>query len=219
MAERKKILIYDDKQLNLNSLVDLLKPDCEIVVATSAEQALDAVITADPPDLILLDITTPEMDGREVCRRLKAAEITRTIPIILISDMGEIGEEHGCSEMDVVDYITKPIYPPIVKARVKTHLALKHSLEELQKTTKLIESHKDKMEDESNVCRKIQLSMLPSEFPAFPDHDEFDVYAILQPGPEFGGDFYDFFFIGEDRFCFSSVTLPEIASRPLCLCR
>ena len=58
------------------------------------------------------------------------------------------------------------------------------------------------MEDDSNVCRKIQLSMLPSEFPAFPDHDEFEVYASLQPGLVFGGDFYDFFFIGEDRFCF-----------------
>ncbi len=104
--------------------------------------------------------------------------------------------------MGAVDYITKPVYPPIVKARVKTHLALKHSMEELQKAYKIIESHKDKIKDELSVGRKIQLSMLPSEFPAFPDHDEFDVYATLQPGREFGGDFYDFFFIGEDRFCF-----------------
>jgi sigma-B regulation protein RsbU (phosphoserine phosphatase) len=75
-------------------------------------------------------------------------------------------------------------------------------MEELQKAYQIIASHKDKMKDESNVCRKIQLSMLPSEFPAFPDHDEFDVYATLEPAPEFGGDFYDFFFIGDDRFCF-----------------
>jgi sigma-B regulation protein RsbU (phosphoserine phosphatase) len=202
MGEQKKILIVDDDQLNLNVLVDLLKPDYEIVVTMSGEQALDAVIAADPPDLILLDITTSGMDGREVCRRLEADEITRAIPVIFITDKGEISEESGCLEMGAVDYITKPVYPPIVKARVKTHLALKHSMEELQKAYKIIESHKDKIKDELSVGRKIQLSMLPSEFPAFPDHDEFDVYATLQPGREFGGDFYDFFFIGEDRFCF-----------------
>jgi sigma-B regulation protein RsbU (phosphoserine phosphatase) len=202
MEAQHKILIADDEQLSLNVLVDLLKPDYEIVVRMSGEQALDAVIAADPPDLILLDITTSGMDGREVCRRLKADEITRAIPVIFITDKGETKKESGCLEMGAVDYITKPVYPPIVKARVKTHLALKHSMEELQKAYKIIESYKDKMKDELSVGRKIQLSMLPTEFPAFPDHDEFDVYATLQPGPEFGGDFYDFFFIGEDRFCF-----------------
>jgi sigma-B regulation protein RsbU (phosphoserine phosphatase) len=202
MEKRKKILIVDDEQLNLDVLVELLKPDYDILVTMNAEQTLDAVITADPPDLILLDIATSTMDGPKACRRLKAAEITRSIPIILIIDTGKIGETSGCLEMGAVDYITTPVHPPIVKARVKTHLALKHSLEELQKAYKLIESHKGKKEDELNVGRKIQLSMLPSEFPAFPDHDEFDVYATLQPAREFGGDFYDFFFIGEDRFCF-----------------
>jgi len=133
---------------------------------------------------------------------LKAAEITRAIPVIFITDKGESREASRSLEMGAVDYITKPVYPPIVKARVKTHLALKHNMEELQKAYQIIASHKDKMKDESNVCRKIQLSMLPSEFPAFPDHDEFDVYATLEPAPEFGGDFYDFFFIGDDRFCF-----------------
>jgi len=202
MEERKKILIVDDEQLCRNILVDLLKPDYEIVVAMNAKQVLEAVITADPPDLILLDIATSGIDGHEVCRRLKADEITRAIPVIFITDKGESREESKCLEMGAVDYVTKPIYPPIVKTRVETHLALKHSMEELQKTYKIIESYKDKMKDEINVGRKIQLSMLPSEFPAFPDHDEFDVYANLQPAREFGGDFYDFFFIGDDRFCF-----------------
>jgi sigma-B regulation protein RsbU (phosphoserine phosphatase) len=202
MRERKKILIVDDAQRNLNVLIDLLKPDYEIAVSRSGVQALDAVFTADPPDLILLDITTPEMDGHEVCRRLKADETTGAIPVIFITDKGETGDESACLEMGAVDYLTKPVHPPIVKARVKTHLALKHSMEELQKAYDLIESYKDKKEDEVNVGRKIQLSMLPSEFPAFPDHDEFDVYATLIPAPEFGGDFYDFFFIGDDRFCF-----------------
>jgi sigma-B regulation protein RsbU (phosphoserine phosphatase) len=202
MGERKKILIVGDAQPNFKVLVDLLKPDYEIVEAMSGKQALDEVITDDPPDLILLDITTSEMDGHELCRRLKADEITRAIPVIFITDKGEIREESRCLEMGAADYITKPIYPPIVKARVNTHLALKHNVDELQQAYKIIESHKDKLKDELSVGRKIQLSMLPSEFPAFPDHDEFDVYATLQPTREFGGDFYDFFFIGDDRFCF-----------------
>ena len=202
MEERKKILIVDDEQRNLDVLVELLKPDYKIMVTMSAEQALDAVITADPPDLILLDITTSEMDGHEVCRRLKAADITRAVPLIILTDKGKTKETSRCLEMGAVDSVTKPVYPPIVKARVKIHLALKDSMAELQNAYKIIASQKDKMKDELNVGRKIQLSMLPSEFPAFPDHDEFDVYATLQPAPEFGGDFYDFFFIGDDRFCF-----------------
>jgi len=148
MEAQRKILIVDDEQLNLDILVDLLKPDYEIVVTMSGEQALEAVIAADTPDLILLDITTSGMDGHEVCRRLKADEITRAIPVIFLTDNGEIKNESGCLEMGAVDYIAKPVYPPIVKARVKTHLALKHSMEELQKAYKIIESHKDKMKDE-----------------------------------------------------------------------
>ncbi len=73
---------------------------------------------------------------------------------------------------------------------------------EEQKKIKTIESSKDKMEDERNISRKIQMSMVPSDYPAFPDHDEFNVYATLLPAREFGGDSYDFFFIGDDRFCF-----------------
>ena len=202
MPERKKILIVDTEQPYLKILVDLLEPDYEIVVAMSAEKAMEIVSTAEPPELILLGITSPGINGREVCRRLKADVITRRIPVILITDRQELSHETGCLEMGAVDHIIAPIYPPILKARLKTHLALKYSLEELQRVYKIIESHNDGREDEFDVGRKIQLSMLPSDFPAYPDHDEFDVYATLHPAHEFGGDFYDFFFIGDDRFCF-----------------
>ena len=177
MAKRKKILIVNAEQPNLNVLVDLLKPDYEIEVDRSAEKISEAISIADPPDLILLDITIPEKIGNEVCRRFKAEDIFREIPVILITDKEKIEEAPKYLEMGAVDYIIKPVFPPIVRARVKTHLALKHSMEELEKAYRLIESHKDKKEDEVNVGRKIQLSMLPSEFPAYPDHDEFDVYG------------------------------------------
>lgn len=203
MPKRKKILIVDTEQPYLEVLVDLLEPDYEIVVAMSAEKALEMVFTAEPPELILLGITSPEIKGREVCRHLKADDNTQRIPIILITDRQEFSHETECLEMGAVDHIIAPIYPPILKARIRTHLALKHSLEELQRVYKIIESHNERREDEFDVGRKIQLSILPPDFPAYPDHDEFDVYATLHPAREFGGDFYDFFFIGEDRFCFS----------------
>ena len=202
MAKRKKILIVSDGQPDINILLDLLKPDYEIEVKRSAEKLSETISISDPPDLILLDITIPKIIGHEVCRRLKAEKITRATPVILIADRKKIAKASKCLEMGAVDYITKPFFPPIVKARVKTHLILKHSMEELDKAYGIIESYKDKNEDEISVGRKIQISMLPSEFPAYPDHDEFDVFATLLPAREFGGDFYDFFFIGDDRFCF-----------------
>jgi len=202
MEEKKKILIVDDYKSNLNLLTDLLKPDYKTAVAMSGKQALKAIVRAAPPDLILLDNTLPDLDSSEVCRRLKADKTTGAIPVIFITDQGETSVESACLEMGAADYITKPIYPPIVKARVKTHLTLKHNIEQLPKANKIIESRKDEIKDELTVCREIQMSMVPYDFSAFSDHDEFDVYAALQPAREFDGNFYDFFFIGDDRFCF-----------------
>ncbi len=202
MDKQKKILIVDDQQPDLEVLVDLLKPDYRIVAATSGEQALWAACAATPPDLILLGIMKPEADSFEVCRRLKANPTTRDIPVILITSNRESDVEGGELESGAVDCITKPVSPPILKARVKTHLALRHKSDELREAYKIIESLKNRVGKELTVGRKIQESIVPSDFPAFPDHDEFDVYATLQPALEFEGDFYDFFFIGDDRFCF-----------------
>jgi len=202
IEEQKKILIVADERPNFNVLVNLLKPAYKVEVAMNGKQTLEAARAANPPDLILLDIMMPGMDGFEVCRRLKTDETTRDIPVIFITTRGETSDAAKGLEAGAVDYLAKPISPPIVKARVKTHLTLKRNMEELQKALKTIESYKDKREDELNVGRKIQMNMVPSDFPAFPGHDEFNVYAALHPAREFGGNFYDFFFIGEDRFCF-----------------
>ena len=199
--EQQKILVVDDERLNINVLVDLLKPDYKMMAAKNGEQALKAVRVANPPDLILLDIMMPEMDGYEVCRRLKADEATRDIPVIFITAMGETSDETKGLEVGAVDYLTKPISPPIVQARVKTHLALKRNMAELQKAYKIIEAQKDRMEDELNVGHEIQMSMVPQTFPPFPDRNEFSIHAALHPSREVGGDFYDFFFIDENRLC------------------
>jgi sigma-B regulation protein RsbU (phosphoserine phosphatase) len=199
--EQQKILVVDDERLNINVLVDLLKPDYKMMAAKNGEQALKAVRIAKPPDLILLDIMMPEMDGYEVCRRLKADETTRDIPVIFVTAMGETSDETKGLEVGAVDYLTKPISPPIVQARVKTHLALRRNMTELQKAYGVIEAQKERMQEELNVGRNIQMSMVPQKFPAFPDRDEFSIHAALHPAREVGGDFYDFFFIDENRLC------------------
>lgn len=202
MDKQIKILIVADQQPDLDVLVDLLKPDYRIVAATSGKQALKAACAAPPPDLILLGVVNPEPERYDVCRRLKANQSTRDIPLILIVSDRDSDLKTGGLELGAVDCITKPVSPPILKARVKTHLALKGKVDELRKAYQKIECLKSRIEKELTVGRKIQESIVPSDFPAFPDHDEFDVYATLQPAREFEGNFYDFFFIGDDRFCF-----------------
>jgi sigma-B regulation protein RsbU (phosphoserine phosphatase) len=200
-AKQEKILVVDDEWINIKVLVDLLRPQYKMMVAKNGEQALKALRIANPPDLILLDIMMPEMDGYEVCRRLKADEATRDIPVIFVTAMGETSDETRGLDLGAVDYLTKPISPPIVQARVKTHLALRRNMAELQKAYGIIEAQKDRMEEELNVGRDIQMSMVPRKFPAFPDRDEFSICAGLYPAREVGGDFYDFFFIDENRLC------------------
>ncbi len=192
MEERAKILIVDDERFNINVLSELLKPDYKIMAAINGQQALKAARSASPPDLILLDIMMPEMDGYEVCRQLKADAATRDIPVIFVTAMGQESDEEKGLEVGAVDYLRKPISPPIVEARVRTHVALRKSMLQLQQAFALIEKQKERMEEELNVGRDIQMSMLPLDFPAFPDHDEFFIHATMQAAREVGGDFYDF---------------------------
>ncbi len=202
MVEQQKILIVDDERFNINVLADLLKPDYKIMAVKNGKQALKAANITNSPDLILLDIMMPEMDGYEVCRRLKAEKATRDIPVIFITAMGETSDETKGFELGAVDYITKPISPPIVQARVKTHLALKRNMKELQHAYRIIESQKERMQEELDVAHDIQMSMVPQTFPPFPERDEFSIHAALIPAREVGGDFYDFFFLDENNLCF-----------------
>jgi len=201
MDESRRILIVDDERLNIKVLADLLKPNYKIMAAISGEQALKAVRSENPPDLILLDVMMPEMDGYEVCRQVKADENTRGIPIIFVTAMGQESDETKGLELGAADYITKPISPAIVEARVRTQMERKHHLDELQKAYRIINVQKDRMQEELDVGRDIQLSLLPQDFPPFPDHDEFELHAAMQAAREVGGDFYDYFFIDEDHLC------------------
>lgn len=140
--KQQRVLIVDDSADNIQVLMGLLKDEYKLIAATSGEKALTLANQQPPPDLILLDIMMPEMDGYEVCRRLKAHEDTRSIPVIFVTAMASSEDEYKGLELGAVDYLTKPIIPELTKARIKNHLELKKHQDHLQelvreKTNKL----------------------------------------------------------------------------------
>jgi sigma-B regulation protein RsbU (phosphoserine phosphatase) len=214
------VLVVDDSPENIDLLGGVLSQDYKIKVALNGEKALKIAGSEKPPDIILLDIMMPGMDGYEVCRRLKSDPKTRDIPVIFITSMSEVEDETKGLALGAIDYITKPIRSPIVQARVKSHLELKEARELLKNQNKTLElrveertrevldlqrvefglrAAQEKVENELNIAAQIQRSILPTDFPAFPENSEFDLYAIMRPAREVGGDFYDFFFVDDDH--------------------
>jgi len=118
------VLIVDDTPDNVQLLSEVLGAGYRTKAATNGNRALKIAFSDDPPDLILLDIMMPDMDGLEVCRRLKENPATRRVPVIFVTAMNEMVDEQKGFAVGAVDYITKPISPPIVLARVRTHLTL-----------------------------------------------------------------------------------------------
>ena len=126
-TEKPCILIVDDTKENLDLLTGLLESDYKIKAAPNGKIALKAVKAGGLPDLILLDIMMPEMDGYEVCEKLKQDPETRDIPVIFVTAKSEVDDETKGFELGAVDFISKPISPPIVEARVKSQIDLKKS--------------------------------------------------------------------------------------------
>jgi putative two-component system response regulator len=135
---QKRVKIIDDSPTNIFLLVEALSDDYDVSVALDGETGLED-IEEEAPDLILLDIMMPGIDGYEVCRRLQSNPATRNIPIIFLTAMDEIGSKTQGFRLGAVDYITKPFEMLEVQARVKTHLALKCALEELAGQNELLE--------------------------------------------------------------------------------
>ncbi len=129
---KNSILIVDDIPANIKVLGESLKAEYRIRLATDGEKALKMATSTTPPDIILLDIVMPKMDGYEVCRRLKEDPTSRNIPVIFITAMAEEEDETKGLACGAVDYITKPFSLPIVRARVKTHLELKRHRDTLE---------------------------------------------------------------------------------------
>lgn len=139
-VDRATILVVDDTPDNLTFISGLLRDHYRVKVATSGEKAITIAQTVPHPDLILLDILMPGLDGYEVCQHLKADPKTKQIPIIFLTVKSDIEDERRGLEIGAADYITKPVSPPILMARVKTQLNLKASYDSLQE---LLRSRED----------------------------------------------------------------------------
>jgi len=127
------ILLVDDTPVNIQVLANCLKDWYQIKIATNGSKALEIAGSSPPPDLILLDVMMPEMDGYEVCKQLKQNKETAQIPVIFITALAEKRQEARGLAVGAVDYITKPFVPELVLARVKIHLELKRYRENLEK--------------------------------------------------------------------------------------
>jgi len=188
-AVQESILVVDDTPANLRLLSQMLSEQGYGVRAvTSGARAL-ASVQAAPPDLILLDIKMPGMNGYNVCKHLKADPNTRHIPIIFISALDEIQGKVQAFAVGGVDYITKPFQFEEVLARVETHLALRRLQEQLRDANRILQR-------ELALAGKVQASFLPSELPV---PAGWQIVAALKPASQTSGDFYDAISLPEGR--------------------
>ena len=162
IIEKATILAVDDTPDNLLLISGLLKDDYHVRVAIGGERAIKIARSDNPPDLILLDIMMPDINGYEVCRLLKADEKTSHIPIIFLTAKTEVEDETHGLEIGAVDYITKPISPPIVLARVKTHLALKRMQDFLRDQNAYLESEVKKRTEEVVAIQDVTIHAMAS---------------------------------------------------------
>jgi len=157
------ILVVDDTADNLSLMSNLLKDRYKVKIATSGERALKIAASDSPPDLILLDIMMPGMDGYEVCERLKQNPETSNIPVIFLTAKGEMMDERDGLELGAVDYITKPVSPPILMARVKNHLALKATADFLRDQNHFLELEVARRANDAIASHEIALRNLQLE--------------------------------------------------------
>jgi sigma-B regulation protein RsbU (phosphoserine phosphatase) len=187
--KKKLVLVVDDAPANLQVVRSILKDDFKILLATSGAKALDLAKAEPKPDLILLDVVMPEMDGYEVCGILKTTPEAKDIPVIFLTGQTETDDETKGFEVGAVDYIHKPFSPAVVKARVHTHLVLREAREQLARQLLEINS-------ELEMAREIQGSILPHEVPKFKG---LEIAARYLPMSSVAGDFYDFIILDENH--------------------
>src|SRR5512137_2332474 len=183
-----RVLIVDDAKANLDILGEGLKADHKLSLALNGEMALQAVART-PPDLVLLDIMMPGMDGYEVCRRLRQMPETAEVPIMFLSSLEEVQNKTRGFEAGANDYLTKPFDMLEVKARVRS----------LLKAKAYNDAVKEQMASELRIAREIQMGMLPNDFTAFEKAYRVGFGAVLEPAREVGGDLYGVCAASPDR--------------------
>ena len=174
-----RVLLVDDAKANLDILVEGLKSDHKLSLALNGEMALQAAART-PPDLVLLDIVMPGLDGYEVCRRLRQMPETAEVPIMFLSSLEEVQNKTRGFEAGANDYLTKPFEMLEVKARVRS----------LLKAKAYSDAVKEQIAGELRVAREIQMGMLPHDFAPLEQEYQVRFGAVLEPAREVGGDLY-----------------------------
>ena len=183
-----RVLLVDDTRANLDILVEGLKADHKLSLAMNGDTALQAVRRT-PPDLVLLDIVMPGMDGYEVCRRLREMPETADVPIMFLSSLEDVQNKTRGFEAGANDYLTKPFDMLEVKARVRS----------LLKAKAYSDAVKEQIASELRVARDIQMGMLPHDFAPIEAAYGVSFGAVLEPAREVGGDLYGVCAAGPDR--------------------
>jgi sigma-B regulation protein RsbU (phosphoserine phosphatase) len=183
-----RVLIVDDVKANVDVLVQALRDEYKLSVALNGENALRSA-EKNPPDLVLLDIVMPGMDGYEVCRRLRSSPQTREVPVMFLSSLEDVVNKARGFEIGANDYLTKPFEVLEVKARV-------HSL---LKAKAYSDAVKEKLASELRIAREIQLGILASDISASARGTGLEIAAALEPAREVGGDLYEVLRAGDDR--------------------
>lgn len=183
-----RVLLVDDAKTNLDILVEGLKCDHKLSLALNGESALQ-IAAHTPPDLVLLDIVMPGLDGYEVCRRMRRMPETAEVPIMFLSSLEEVQNKTCGFEAGANDYLTKPFEMLEVKARVKS----------LLKAKAYSDAVKDQIAGELRVAREIQMGMLPHDFAGVEQKYGVNFGAVLEPAREVGGDLYGICAAGPDR--------------------
>lgn len=174
-----RVLLVDDAKANLDILVEGLKADHKLSIALNGEMALQAAARK-TPDLVLLDIVMPGMDGYEVCRRLRETAETAEVPVMFLSSLEEVQSKAQGFEAGGNDYLTKPFEMLEVKARIRS----------LLKAKLYNDAAKEQIASELRVAREIQMGMLPHDFESVGRAYHVDFGAVLEPAREVGGDLY-----------------------------
>jgi phosphoserine phosphatase RsbU/P len=183
-----RVLIVDDAKANVDMLVEALRGDYKLSVALDGEAALRA-IERSAPDLLLLDIVMPGIDGYEVCRRLRPSPATQEIPIMFLSSLDDVQDKARGFELGANDYLTKPFEILEVKARVRSLLKAKAYADAIRAA----------QERDLTIAREIQMGLLPSDFAALGRDMGLDVHAMIEPARHVGGDLFEVLRASEDR--------------------
>jgi phosphoserine phosphatase RsbU/P len=175
-----RVLLVDDAKTNLDILVEGLKSEHKLSLAFNGEMALQ-IAARTPPDLVLLDIVMPGLDGYEVCQRLRRMPATADVPIMFLSSLEELQNKTRGFEVGANDYLTKPFEMLEVKARVRS----------LLKAKAYNDAVKEQIASELRVAREIQMGILPGDVPGAANGTGLEAHALLYPAQEVGGDLYE----------------------------